>query len=52
MASVEALRSRPRTWERDANRHRVPIRWAFTLTKTKARDTFHYQPEDFIEDED
>ncbi|WP_223744255.1 IS630 family transposase [Corallococcus sp. AS-1-12] len=50
VASVETLRDRTRAWERDANRHRVPIRWAFTTAE--ARHIFHYHPEDFIRDED
>ncbi|AGC47873.1 hypothetical protein MYSTI_06600 [Myxococcus stipitatus DSM 14675] len=50
MATVEALRDRTRAWARDANRHRVPIHWAFT--RAKARHTFRYLPEDFIRAED
>ena len=40
------LRAKTDAWARDANHRRVRIRWAFTLPK--ARQTFHYRPEDFI----
>jgi hypothetical protein len=50
LPNIEQLKARTKAWERDANRRRVRIQWAFTVPK--ARQTFHYRPADFIRPED
>ncbi|RKH15842.1 hypothetical protein D7X74_17345 [Corallococcus sp. CA047B] len=43
--TLDKLRCETQAWQKWANRHRIRIRWRFTVPKARAK--FHYQPTDF-----
>jgi hypothetical protein len=48
--TFDKLHQETEAWERWANRHRLRIRWRFTVPKARAR--FGYSPPDFIRSEE